>query len=76
MKLNEDGGKVMKCWSYRVIEFDPQKGFNLGGKVDVQEIEEQLNLLGQQGWEVVSNFTTNEGYGTTKKIVFTLKKEN
>lgn len=66
----------MRCWSYKVIEFDPQKGFNLGGKVDIQEIEDRLNLLGKQGWEVVSSFTTNEGYGTTKKIVYTLRKED
>ena len=65
----------MKSWSYRVIEFNPQKGLNLGGLVNLKEIEDSLNKLGEQGWEVVSGYTTNEGYGTTKRIIYTLKKE-
>lgn len=64
----------MNNWNYKAIEFDPKKSF-MGGKVDCQTIENRLNELGRQGWEVVSSFTTNEGYGNTKKIVYTLKKE-
>lgn len=64
----------MKRWSYRVVEFDPKSSF-MGGKIDRQYIEDQLNELGKQGWEIISNFTTNEGYGSTKKIVYTLKRE-
>ncbi|PKM95632.1 MAG: DUF4177 domain-containing protein [Firmicutes bacterium HGW-Firmicutes-1] len=64
----------MKRWIYKVIEFDPKKSF-MGGKVDCNNIEQRLNELGRQGWEVISNFTTNEGYGNTKKLVYTLKRE-
>lgn len=64
----------MKTWIYKVVEFDPKKSF-MGGKVDSQHMETRLNELGRQGWEVISSFTTNEGYGNTKKIVYTLKKE-
>lgn len=64
----------MRRWIYKVVEFDPKKSF-MGGKVDSQNIEQRLNELGRQGWEVISSFTTNEGYGNTKKIVYTLKRE-
>ncbi|MCF8020830.1 DUF4177 domain-containing protein [Petrocella sp. FN5] len=64
----------MKKWKYKVVEFDTKKSFG-GGKIDRQYIEDQLNELGRQGWEIISNFTTNEGYGNTKKIVYTFKRE-
>lgn len=65
----------MKTWHYKVVEFDPKKSL-MGGKVDSQYMENRLNELGKLGWEVISSFTTNEGYGSTKKIVYTLKKED
>ncbi len=63
----------MKKWSYKVIEFD-SKGF-VGGKVNSRNIEDRLNELGNQGWALVSSFTTNQAYGQTNKIVFTFKRE-
>ena len=64
----------MKRWSYKVVEFDPE-GFWFGGNINSQSIEERLNELGNQGWEVAGNFATSETNGRTKKIVYTLKRE-
>jgi Domain of unknown function (DUF4177) len=60
-------------WEYRTVKFDA-KGF-LGGVVDTQTLDAQLNQLGEQGWELVSVFDTNMMiHGTTREIVATLKR--
>jgi hypothetical protein len=60
-------------WEYKTLKFDA-KGF-LGGVVDVQQLDRELNALGQQGWELVSIFDTNMiVHGTTREIVATLKR--
>ncbi len=64
----------MKKWNYKVVEFDTKSSF-MGGKVDRQMIENQLNELGKKGWEVISSFTTTQGNGYTRKIIYTCKKE-
>lgn len=64
----------MGFWQYKVVEFDAKSSF-MGGLVDVKAMEETLNRLGQEGWEVINGFTTNQGNGYTRKIVYTLKKE-
>lgn len=60
-------------WEYLTVKFDA-KGF-LGGVVDTQTLDAQLNQLGEQGWELVSVFDTNMLiHGTTREIVATLKR--
>ncbi|MCK5817455.1 MAG: DUF4177 domain-containing protein [Candidatus Marinimicrobia bacterium] len=62
----------MKKWDYKVVEFG--SGGFLGGNINTQKVETQLNELGKLGWELVTSYSTNAGYGATKKLVYTLKK--
>ncbi len=64
----------MTKWKYKILEFNPTRSLMVT-KVDKKAIENELNDLGKQGWEVVGNFTTTDSHGSTKKIVYTLKKE-
>ncbi len=64
----------MAKWKYKVLEFNPTRSL-MAARIDKKSIEDELNELGKQGWEVVSGFTTADGHGNTKKIVYTLKRE-
>jgi len=63
----------MESFEYKVMTYDT-KGF-FGGNVEVQQIEDQLNLLGNDGWEMVSCTTTNQSYGSSKSIVCIFKRK-
>ena len=54
-------------------DIDDTKGF-WGGNVEVHQIENQLNLLGSEGWEMVSCTSTNQSYGASKSIVCIFKR--
>ena len=60
-------------WEYMTIKFETS-GWLLGGILDAQKFNDHLNRLGQQGWELVSVFDTNMGYGQTRDVVAVLKK--
>ena len=59
-------------WEYKVIKVDTT-GFS-GGKLDENKIELLLNGLGQQGWELVNTFDTNQHYGASKHVIAILKR--
>ena len=63
----------MEKFEYKVVTFDT-KGF-WGGTVETRQIEEQLNRLGDDGWEMVSCTSTNQSYGASKSIVCIFKGE-
>lgn len=64
----------MQKWEYRTVKVDA-KGM-LGGVVDVQELDQLLNQLGQQGWNLVSVFDTNMMvHGTSREIVAVFKRQ-
>jgi hypothetical protein len=50
------------------------KGF-FGGKVDFQALNEKLDELGADGWEVVTMEDTNMYEGASRSIVVILKRE-
>ena len=62
----------MEKFEYKVVTYDT-KGF-WGGNVEVNQIENQLNLLGNDGWEMVSCTSTNQSYGASKSINSSLWK--
>lgn len=64
----------MQKWKYKVLEFSPTRSL-MATRMDKKHIENELNELGKQGWEVVSSFITTDAHGSTKKIIYTLKKE-
>lgn len=63
----------MKQFEYKTIVSDA-KGF-WGGKVDKEEMEQSLNELGAQGWELISTTNSNESYGSTRYVISIFKRE-
>ena len=62
----------MEKFEYKGVAYDT-KGF-WGGGVETQQIEDQLNLIGNDGWEMVSCTSTNQSYGASKSIVCIFKR--
>jgi hypothetical protein len=60
-------------FEYRSVMLEP--GGFLGGKVDQTKFEAELNRMGQDGWELVSAFDTNQSYGATRFVVAVFKRE-
>lgn len=63
----------MKQYEYKIISTDA-KGF-LGGKVDIARFEDQINLLGDEGWELIETVASNQDAGSTRYIVSIFKRE-
>ncbi|WP_438432644.1 DUF4177 domain-containing protein [Gorillibacterium sp. sgz500922] len=59
-------------WEYKSIHL--KTGGVMGGLLDKDEFEERLNALGHEGWELVSVFDTNQGYGATRQVVAVFKR--
>ncbi|HEX5869575.1 MAG TPA: DUF4177 domain-containing protein [Longimicrobium sp.] len=62
----------MAKWEYQTFKIEP--GGWLGGKVDTADLRDQLNRLGQDGWELVSAFDTAAGQGVSREVVIILKR--
>ncbi|MBQ9425704.1 MAG: DUF4177 domain-containing protein [Erysipelotrichaceae bacterium] len=63
----------MDNFEYKVVTYDT-KGF-FGGNVEPDQLENQLNLLGYDGWELVSCTSTNQSYGSSRSIVCIFKRK-
>lgn len=61
----------MRKFEYRLL--DTTSGFFSG--IDYQELTERLNLLGSQGWEVVSVVDTIFTHNQARGLLITLKRE-
>jgi hypothetical protein len=62
----------MEKWEYRSVKFETE-GF-LGGKLDIKDFDYEINKLGDQGWELVSCFTTNKGQGESREVIAVFKR--
>ena len=62
----------MERFEYYTYIYDTE-GF-CGGKVRVEDFQTELNRLGNDGWELVSAVSTNQGNGYTRSIVCILKR--
>jgi len=60
-------------WEYKTVMIKATGWFS-GGKVDVNVLDERLNALGQDGWELTSGFDTNKLYGETRDVVLIFKR--
>ena len=59
-------------WEYKTIKL-ATTGFT-GGKLDETKLEQFMNELGSQGWELVSAFDTNQAQGETRDVVVIFKR--
>lgn len=62
----------MNKWEYKTIKFGT-RGFT-GGILELDDFDYELNNLGQQGWELVSCFDTNQGHGATREVIAVFKR--
>ena len=60
-------------WEYKTIKVETT-GF-AGGKLDEQDLEFQMNQLGEQGWELVTAFDTNQNQGASRYVVTLFKRQ-
>jgi len=60
-------------WEYRTIKL-AATGFLMGGKIDEAKLDQMMNDLGAQGWELASAVDTNEAYGSTRDVVVIFKR--
>ena len=67
------GGLNMENFEYKVVVYDT-KGF-WGGCVESNQLENQLNLLGCDGWELITCTSTSQSYGSSKSIVCIFKRK-
>ena len=60
-------------WEYKTIKL-AATGFWVGGNIDPLQLDQMMNELGQQGWELAAALDTNEADGQTKDIVVIFKR--
>ena len=59
-------------WEYKTFKM-ATTGFS-GGKLDEETFTDHLNDLGDQGWELVAAFDTNQGSGYTRDVIVVFKR--
>ncbi|WP_152397086.1 DUF4177 domain-containing protein [Paenibacillus guangzhouensis] len=64
---------VYEKWEYRTLKF--KTGGFMGGKIDEEEFQEELNRHGDEGWELVSCFDTSQSSGSSRDIVVVFKRK-
>ncbi len=65
----------MKRFEYKVLKKDISGGFfSGGGIVEVDELQKELDKLGNEGWELVNTFDTNMHEGKSRDVVLILRK--
>ena len=62
----------MTGWQYHVFKIETS-GL-MGGKLDAEAFQRQLDALGAKGWELVSCFDTNQAYGQSRDVVAVFKR--
>ncbi len=60
-------------WEYKTIKL-ATTGF-MGGKLDENNLDYQMNQLGEQGWELATAFDTNQSQGATRDVVIIFKRQ-
>ncbi len=62
----------MEKWEYTSFKVEP-KGL-MGGILETEDFNNKLNRLGEQGWELVSCFTTSAGQGYSREAIAVFKR--
>ena len=64
----------MDSWEYKAIQFEA-KGI-MGGILDLQSFQKELNDLGSKGWELVTCFDTNMNQGQSRYVITVFKRKH
>ncbi len=59
----------MSRWEYKVVTVKTKRNF-WTSQFDVNVIEEKLNYMGQQGWELVTMEGLNNRYAISPVLIF------
>ncbi|MCR8657383.1 DUF4177 domain-containing protein [Paenibacillus endoradicis] len=62
----------MEQWEYKTLKLST--GGFFGGKVDEEELEDELNRFGRDGWELASSFDTSQAQGASREIIIMFKR--
>lgn len=62
----------MTAWEYKTITIE--LGGMRGGVLKTTSLDQQLNVLGEQGWEAVSGWSNNYGGGGGREVNVLLKR--
>ena len=63
----------MEKFEYKVVVYDTKGVW--GGSVEGNQLENELNKYGNDGWEMVSCTSSNESFGSSKSIVCIFKRK-
>jgi hypothetical protein len=66
------GVVILEKWEYKTIKVEP-RGM-MGGILEIEEFDYELNKLGEQGWELVSCFSTNASNGYSREAIAVFKR--
>jgi len=61
-------------WEYKTVKFPASGGF-MGGKINESALNDRLNEIGEQGYELTNSFVTHQGYGSSRDVVLIFKRE-
>ena len=64
----------MDKWEYKTVKLDTTTFFG-SGNIEEDQLDIQMNKLGEQGWELVSALDTNATGGISKYIVTIFKRK-
>ena len=73
-KVKLGKGDIMK-WEYEVLSFEAGGFWSGGGSIEKDELQNSMNELGKEDWELVSIFDTNKNQGETRDVVAVFKRE-
>ena len=63
----------MERWEYKTIKFE-LKGI-MGGILNTDDFDYELNIYGEQGWELISCFTSNASQGYSRDAIAVFKRK-
>jgi hypothetical protein len=70
--MNLKGRSHMEKWEYKTIKH--HTGGFLGGNVETEEFDQELNRHGMEGWELVSCFDTSMSQGQSRDVIVVFKR--
>ncbi|WP_391572188.1 DUF4177 domain-containing protein [Cohnella sp.] len=67
----------MAKWEYKSLEFFIEKvgrGYFDTTRLNLTKFDQEINQMGEEGWELVNTMTTSDHQGTTGQIVSVFKR--